>query len=152
MKCRNFGQILDGKKKGKEGKKFNGENKFAGNDFFYFYFLKNRLVFLYLYKKEGGYIVPMDFLQVLSMYLRDFIGRKHTIIKHLCMGRKLFAQLESLFCRRCHILLSNLPPQQGAFHPCETSRKHVMTNKIWNISYLITYIKKKGVLVVAHVK
>jgi hypothetical protein len=113
---------------------------------------KNRLVFFYLYKKEGGYIVPMDFLQVLSMYLRDFIGRKHTIIKHLCMGRKLFAQLESLFCRRCHILLSNLPPQQGAFHPCETSRKHVMTNKIWNISYLITYIKKKGVLVVAHVK
>jgi hypothetical protein len=38
VKCRNFGQILDGKKKGKEGKKFNGENKFAGNDFFYFYF------------------------------------------------------------------------------------------------------------------
>ncbi|KAJ6874061.1 hypothetical protein NC651_032792 [Populus alba x Populus x berolinensis] len=37
----------------------------------------------------------MDFQQVLSTYLRDFIGRKQTKIKHLCMGRKLFAQLES---------------------------------------------------------
>jgi hypothetical protein len=134
-----------GKKKEKKEKSSMVKISLQEMIFFLFFFKKNWLVFLYIYKKEGGYIVPMDFLQVLSMYLRDFIGRKHTIIKHLCMGRKLFAQLESLFCRRCHILLSNLPPQQGAFHPCETSRKHVMTNKIWNISYLITYIYKKKV-------
>jgi hypothetical protein len=37
-----------GKKKGKEGKKFNGENKFAGNDFFFLFFKKQACFFLFI--------------------------------------------------------------------------------------------------------